>query len=120
MPLSYGEMISKLRKKNERSLLAKVDELLELRKESMKEGGESLGVEEVIKALKSSVRVRQAQPKAKAPVLYKSPEGDRFLKHGITNKGTTKFEIDGADEESLSKIVEFLTKTLGVELNESK
>ncbi|MBY5963598.1 ParB/RepB/Spo0J family partition protein [Marinobacter nauticus] len=119
MPLSYGEMISKLRKKNERSLLAKVEELLELRKESMKEGGESLGVEEVIKALKSSVRVRQAQPKAKAPVLYKSPEGDRFLKHGITNKGTTKFEIDGADEESLSKIVEFLTKTLGVELNES-
>ena len=52
-------------------------------------------------------------------MLYKSPEGDRFLKHGITNKGTTKFEIDGADEESLSKIVEFLTKTLGVELNES-
>ena len=117
MPLVYGELIAKLKKKEEKSLNAKVQGLLDRRKQSLKGGSELLGVEDVIKELKSAVRVKQAKPTAKKPVIYQSKEGGRIVKHTVSSKGTNKFEIDGVGDDEVKEIVETLIKKLGVEMS---
>lgn len=114
MPLSYGETIAQLKKKGESELKAKAEELLENRKIALKEKLELPDAEDVVKALKSAVRTKSEAPKTWKPVIYKSKDG-KILKHTVTNKGATKFEITGVDEGQLEKILSFLTSTLKVD-----
>jgi ParB family chromosome partitioning protein len=114
MPLSYGETIAQLKKKGERALIGKAQELLDMRKAALSEKTELPDVEEVIKILKSAVRTKVEEPKAWKTVVYKSKDG-KTLKHSVTNKGATKFEITGVDDSQLEKILSFLTTTLKVD-----
>jgi len=120
MPLSYGEVVAKLFKKEEGQLANKVLELLALRKESSREGAELIGVDEILRELKSSVRAKHKKATIWSPVFYQSSQGDRSLRHSVSSKGTTKFEIDGVSDEELKDVVELLTKKLGVKLAPSK
>jgi ParB family chromosome partitioning protein len=120
MPLSYGEVVAKLMKKDEGQLKAKVQELLALRKQWSHGGAELIGVDEILKQLKSSVRARHKKATVWSPVVYQSKQGDRSLRHSVSSKGTTKFEIDGINEEELKNLVELLTAKLGVNLVKSK
>lgn len=113
MSLSYGETIALLRKKDERALIAKAEELLDLRKAALRDKLELPDVEEVIKLLKSAVRAKVEEPKVWKPVVYKSKDG-KTLKHSVTNKGGTKFEITGVDDTQIEKILSYLTTTLKV------
>lgn len=114
MPLSYGETIAQLRKKKGRDLTAKAEELLELRTAALSDKLELPDAEEVIKILRSAVRTKPEAPKSWKPVVYKSKDG-AMLKHTVTNKGATKFEITGVEKDQLEKILSFLTSTLKVE-----
>ena len=114
MPLSYGETIAQLKKKGESELTAKAQELLEKRMSALGDKLELPDAEEVIKILKSAVRTKPEAPKTWKPVVYKSKDG-KTLKHSVTNKGATKFEITGVDDGQLEKILSFLTTTLKVE-----
>ncbi|WP_444928305.1 ParB/RepB/Spo0J family partition protein (plasmid) [Microbulbifer sp. TRSA002] len=113
MPLSYGETIASLRKKGESPLIAKAEELLDLRRAALRDKLELPDVEQVIKLLKGAVRSKVKEPKTWQPVVYKSKDG-KTLKHSVTNKGATKFEIIGVDDSQLKKILSFLTTTLKV------
>ncbi|QFT57163.1 ParB/RepB/Spo0J family partition protein [Microbulbifer sp. THAF38] len=113
MPLSYGETIASLRKKGESPLIAKAEELLDLRRAALRDKLELPDVEQVIKLLKGAVRSKVKEPKTWKPVVYKSKDG-KTLKHSVTNKGATKFEITGVDDSQLKKILSFLTTTLKV------
>lgn len=112
MPLSYGETVRSLLKKNSKALYAAAEEVLAERN-SNKSIEAKMDIDGVIKFLKSSVRTKQNAPTAKKPLLYKSDAG-AVLKHSLTSKGDTKFELKGVDEESLKKITDYLIKTLGV------
>lgn len=120
MPLSYGEVVAKLLKKDADQLTSKVQELLALRGKSSREGSELVGVDEILRQLKSSVRARHKSATIWSPVFYKSNQGDRSLRHSISSKGTTKFEIEGISDEELKDVVELLTKKLGVRLASKK
>jgi ParB family chromosome partitioning protein len=116
MPLSYGETVAKLLKKNEDQLRSKVHELLVLRKGSVSETVELIGVDEILKQLKSSVRSKHKIATQWTPVFYKSSQGDRTLRHSVSSKGTIKFEIDGIDDKELEDVVKLLANKLGVKL----
>ena len=113
MPLSYGETIAQLKKKGEDDLKSKAGELLQNRKTAIADKLEVPDAEEVVKLLKSAVRAKSETPKAWKPVIYKSKDG-KVLKHSVTNRGSTKFEISGVDEGQLEKILAFLTSTMKV------
>lgn len=113
MPLSYGETIAQLKKKDERALIAKAQELLDVRRAALSDKLHLPDVEEVIKLLKSAVRTKVEEPKTWKPVVYKSKDG-KTLKHSVTNKGATKFELTGVDDSQIEKILLFLTTTLKV------
>jgi len=114
MPLSYGETIGALLKKEEQALNKKAKELLSQREGSLKDSTELTDVEDILKILKSAVRTKAEAPKSWKPVIYKSSDGKQSLKHAVTNKGATKFELVGVGEKDLEKILQFLTKTMGV------
>ena len=116
MPLSYGETIRGLRKKNEKRLLSKAEELLVNRNDaaSMKDGIELLDVDVIIKELKSSVRVKATQPKSWKPVVYKSKDKGVSLKHSVSSKGATKFELAGVDDGTVNQLLEHLKGVLKV------
>jgi ParB family transcriptional regulator, chromosome partitioning protein len=114
MPLSYGETIAQLKKKGEGDLRVKAEELLEKRRAALADKLELPDAEEVIRILKSAVRTKSEAPKTWKPVVYKSRDG-KVLKHSVTNKGATKFEITGVDDGQLEKILSFMTATLKVE-----
>ncbi|MDF1746478.1 MAG: ParB/RepB/Spo0J family partition protein [Gimesia sp.] len=114
MPLSYGEIIAQLKKKGERNLKAKAEELQGKRKVALTDKLELPDAEEVVKILKSAVRTKVEAPKAWKPVVYKSKDG-KVLKHTVTNKGANKFELSGVNEGELEKILSFLTSTLKVD-----
>lgn len=114
MPLSYGETIGALLKKEEKALNQKAKELLSQREGSLKDSSELTDVEDILKILKSAVRTKAEAPKSWKPVIYKSSDGKQSLKHAVTNKGATKFELVGVGEKDLEKILQFLTKTMGV------
>jgi hypothetical protein len=65
--------------------------------------------------LKSAVRTKAEAPTHKKPIVYKSQNGKQSLKHAVTNKGATKFELEGVGEKDLEKILQFLTKTMGID-----
>lgn len=116
MPLSYGETIKSLLKKNSETLKAKANELLKERN-ALLEAGKSKqerDVDEIIKELRRSVRLKQDKPKAKKPLLYLSVSGEITLKHSVTSKGDAKFEVAGAADEQLDEIVQYLKRVLGV------
>lgn len=115
MPLSYGETIGALLKKGEAALNKKANELLSLRGKSLSDSVELSDVEDIIKTLKSAVRTKTEAPKSWKPVIYKTSNGKQTLKHAVTNKGATKFELVGVGERDLEKILQHLMKTLGVE-----
>lgn len=114
MPLSYGETIIKLLKKDEDSLKKKAEEVLELRNAALKEKTKLPDVEDIIKLLKSAVRTKSAAPKTWKPILYKSNDGNTTVKHTVSSSGSTKFELSGVSEEGVAKIVEYLQSTLKV------
>ncbi|MBQ4814045.1 chromosome partitioning protein ParB [Pseudoalteromonas luteoviolacea] len=115
MPLSYGETIARLIKKDEEGLRNQASQLLSTRQEALHNKTELLDVEEIIKRLKSSVRTKAKAPTAKRPVTYKSRNGQVLLKHTISNKGTTKFELTGVEDDTVEKLLKYLTSTLKVE-----
>lgn len=116
MPLSYGETISSLLKKDADSLSAKAEELLNLRQEALKTKSELPDAEMIIKLLKSAVRSKTPKPTAKKPIIYKSKDGKVCIKHSLQrNNGSNKFELSGVDEEKLEKIKGFILSTLGIE-----
>lgn len=115
MPLSYGETIVELKKKGEKPLTSKAKELLKQRNSALDQRGDVLDVEDVIKILKSSVRTKAEAPKSWKPIVYRSKDKKTSLKHTVTNQGATKFEIAGADETQLEKLIEVLKKTLKVD-----
>lgn len=117
MSLSYGETISALLKKDEKSLRNKANELLKIREENAKNNADPVDVEEILKALKSAVRTKAEAPTHKKPIVYKSQNGKQLLKHAVTNKGATKFELEGVGEKDLEKILQFLKKTMGIDRN---
>jgi ParB family chromosome partitioning protein len=116
MPLSYGETISSLLKKDADSLSAKAEELLNLRQEALKTKSELPDAEMIIKLLKSAVRSKTPKPTAKKPIIYKSKDGKVCIKHSLQrNNGSNKFELSGVDDEKLEKIKGFILSTLGIE-----
>lgn len=115
MPLSYGETISSLIKKERDELYRKAEELLGLRDAAINGGADCLDVDEILNLLKRAVRTKSQAPTVKKPVLYKSKSGHVSLKHSLSSKGTNKFEVSGLSEEKLSSLLQYLTKTLKVD-----
>ncbi len=109
MPLSYGETVAKLMKGNRAGLIKKVDELTKLRNKNNRTEHENkqLEPEEIIKELRKSSKEKKGlkTPKIKEPIKYFSKDKKTTLKHSISSKGTTKFEIEGAQEEDLNALV---------------
>ena len=114
MPLSYGETISALMKKGAKELLAQAEKLLLARQGASDDGSSLVDAEGIIKLLKSAVRNKLKKPTAKKPVEYKTKNGDVCLKHSLTNKGTSKFELVGADQAQVEKVLTFLKAALKV------
>lgn len=114
MPLNYGETIGYLLKKDEPALLQQANALLESRKTALKKGEEGPDLDEILRLLKSSVRTKAPQPTVKQAVTYKSKDGKITLKHSISNKGSTKFELAGVDDRQVQMILEQLKKALKV------
>ena len=54
-------------------------------------------------------------PKTWKPVTYKSADGKSSLKHAVTNKGATKFELVGVSDKDVENVLQYLTKTLGLD-----
>jgi ParB family transcriptional regulator, chromosome partitioning protein len=108
MTLSYGETIARLIKKDGEGLASKAEELCKLRQASVLEKQELPNAEEALKILKSAVRTKAEVPKAKKPVIYKSKDGARTVKHSITNQGTTKLELAGLSQEEVSRVIEHI------------
>lgn len=117
MPVKYGETIAQLLKKDEFSLRDEAERLLKARQEALQKGAHLLEVDEILGRLKSSVRSKATMPTQKQPVIYKSRDGKVCLKHGMTNKGNTKLEVSGVDQEKIEKILKFLRDTLKVDPN---
>lgn len=114
MPLSYGETVAQLKRKGEDALVRVAKELLQNRRSALTQKSDMPDAEEVIKLLKSAVRIKTEVPTAKAPVIYEGKNG-RSLKHSLTNKGTTKLEIAGVGEDQVAKIVQMIAEMLKVE-----
>jgi hypothetical protein len=53
-------------------------------------------------------------PSVKRPVIYKSDDEKVVLKHSVTNKGASKFEIMGASKEVVEKLLKEITESLKV------
>lgn len=117
MPLTYGETIGKLLRKEEKALIKKAKELLKDREKSLV-NNETLDTEDILKTLKSSVRTKTESPKTWKPVTYRSADGKCSLKHAITNKGATKLELAGVSDKDVESVLQYLTKTLGFVINE--
>lgn len=115
MSTKYGEMISSLRKKNETALEEKVSELLALR-ENVSSPKEYPDYDNVIKQLKSAVRLSIPKPTQYQPALYSSKNGECHLKHSLTNKGSTKLELEGASDAQVAKIIKMIGKELKLNL----
>lgn len=111
MSTKYGEEIGSLMKKDEAALDEKVEELLEMR-DSVSSPKDYPDYEEIVKALKSAVRSKIKKPKQNEPQVYESKCGEYFLKHSVTNKGATKFELDGVSDQQVAKIVKVIGKEL--------
>ena len=112
MPLSYGETISQLVKKSEGALRLKATELLTLRKAALRDKSELPDAEELIKSLKSAVRMKVETPKTWRPVVYQTKGGSQSIKHSLSSKGTTKFELAGLTEVQLEKALTFLRQLI--------
>lgn len=116
MPLSYGETIGKLRRKDEDALKQKAEAILNIRLSALANGaGDMMDVEEILKQLKSAVRSKLEKPTVREPVLYRSDNGKLQVKHSITNKGANKFEISGLDASQLEKLIGFMKSSLKVD-----
>jgi len=112
MTLSYGETISKLMKKNAKSLKKKATELLVMRADALGDVDKLLETKDILQLLKSAVRIKKNKPTAKKPIEYRSHEGEVTMKHGVTNKGAEKFELTGLTSEQREKVIEYLTGSL--------
>ena len=111
MSTKYGEEITSLRKKAQDELEEKVSELLDLRK-SVSSPRDYPEYEDIVKMLKSAVRSKVTKPVLDKPNLYESKSKDCFLKHSITYKGATKFEIEGVTDDQVQKLVKMIAKEL--------
>ena len=116
MTANYGETISSLVKKSKSDLEAKVSELLELRQSTDAQEGEYPEFDEIVKILKSAVRSRIEKPTTSKPITYKTPNGEVEIKHSITPKGVTKFELNGATEKQLNNILRAFSKEFNLKL----
>jgi len=120
MTLTYGEMISKLMKKDSKSLLSKAKEILKVRTEALSDAEVLLETKDILQLLKSSVRTKKNKPTVNSTILYKSEDGTVSLKHGLTNKGGQKFEINGASVEQIEKVLGFISEKLKVTTQKTK
>ena len=112
MPLSYGETIAKLLTKSKTELMVEVKELLNLRNNEYSDDATKLEVNEIIKRLKSAVRVEKKEmPVTRKPLKYSSINSEVKMKHSVTSKGGTKLEFLGVTSEQVDKIVSFLSST---------
>ena len=116
MTLTYGEDIGKLLKKDTETIIEKAQELLEIRRSASNDKTKLQSADEILKQLKRSLLPKIKKPNAKNSVIYKSPDETRSLKHSTTNKGATKLEISGANEEQLNKILSFVSKTMKIKM----
>ncbi|WP_020208818.1 ParB/RepB/Spo0J family partition protein [Gilvimarinus chinensis] len=114
MPLSYGETVQKLMRRDAGSVLNEAKMLLKERKQA-KDVESVLDAEEVLKRLKSSVRGKQVKPTQKQPVRYVSQSGKVAVKHSLTSSGSTKLELIGVKDEQIEDLVNHIVKSLKVE-----
>ncbi|MBU2887713.1 ParB/RepB/Spo0J family partition protein [Gilvimarinus agarilyticus] len=114
MPLSYGETVQKLMRRDAGSVLIEAKSLLKERR-SANDVESVLDAEEILKRLKSSVRGKQFKPTKKQPVRYESQSGKVAVKHSITSSGTTKLELIGVKDEQVEDLVSHIVKSLKVE-----
>jgi ParB family chromosome partitioning protein len=118
MPLTYGETVAKLLKEGGKGLTEKVVELTQLRTKTGRTIYENkqLEPEEIIRSLSSSVKKKKVvkKPKIKEPIKYFSKDGKTMLKHSISSKGTTKFEIEGVEDSELNALVSEIIKRLNL------
>jgi len=117
MAQSYGEIISKLKKKNPEKLFARAEELLADRKESLKEGRELLNYDQVVASLKSAVRAPSTPSTSIPPKVYSSKDGKKVLKRTVSSDGVCKIQIEGLSESDIEAAVELLKKKF--KMNES-
>ena len=110
MAQSYGEIISKLKKKNPEKLFARAEELLADRKESLKEGRELLNYDQVVASLKSAVRAPSTPSTSIPPKVYSSKDGKKVLKRTVSSDGVCKIQIEGLSESDIEAAVELLNK----------
>jgi ParB family chromosome partitioning protein len=116
MPLSYGETLGKLRRKDDDALRRKAEAVLNLRLSALANGaGEMMDVEEILKQLKSAVRNKLEKPTTRDPVVYQSENGKLQVKHSITNKGANKFEMSGLSSDQLETLIGFMKSNLKVD-----
>jgi len=120
MPVTYAETIEALKKKDEAGLMAKAEELLDERKEALESGSNPKGPDEILKSLKSAVRVaRPPQPTVRKPINYANPGSGVKLKQSVARKdNATKLEISGASEEQISEVMELVIKKLKLKKDE--
>lgn len=114
MPLSYGETIAQLIKKGGADLVKKAQELCDLRQKSVLDKQELPDAEEVLKILKSAVRIKTEEPKTWKPVVYKSKDGNKSVKHSVTNQGATKFELSGLSQDEITSVLDYLKNTFKI------
>ena len=112
MPMSYGETISKLLKKNKKAVLKKATELLEIRNQISEKEEVDFGADQIIKELIKASKAALKKPAKKKPIEYKTKDNKVSLIHSLTNKGATKIVIDGATEEEVTKIIQQLINNL--------
>ncbi len=108
MAQSYGEIISKLKKKNAEKLFAKAEELLGERMESLKEGRELLNYEQVVASLKSAVRAPSTPSTSIHPKVYASKDGKMVLKRTVSTDGVCRIQIEGFSESDIEAAIELL------------
>jgi len=114
MPLSYAETIARLLKTNGSAVRAKAQELLERRLTCLS-GGQPMGLQEILKELKQSLKKAVDKPSSRKPVLYGGKQG-MTLKHSVSRRtGSHKFELEGVPEDKLETIRQYLLKTLGLD-----
>ncbi|WP_372759009.1 ParB/RepB/Spo0J family partition protein [Litorivivens sp.] len=115
-----AEWIRKTQNTDERVAKALLDaarELAKLKAAASEKGIDPPTAEEVMTRLRKVARESQNQggPTPKKPVVYKTPDGRRQVKHSIARDGkSVKLELKGLSEAALKEVVEQVKRIAGV------
>lgn len=110
MAQSYGEIISKLKKKNPEKLFARAEELLVARNEALKEGRELENYDQIVAALKSAVRATSTPISSTPQKVFTSKDGKKILKRKVSADGICKIELEGLSEADIEVAIELINK----------